>query len=252
MSNNILHRGLGAFAIGKNLNWLPNDTFELWQTNMSQPDKRDILIHNGWHYEDSILYTINREGFRDISPNESFMRYENKEFGIALGCSCTFGIGLSMEQTWVHQLSKILGIDILNFGVPGAAPDTCFRLIYQWLEVLKPSFVIYVEPPGIRLEVVKEKEISRYNIQNVHTYSDFFKVWFSEYSNYQLNCKKNQLAIEKLVDDNGIKFHYYSVSKDLITDRKDFDPKTILARDFGHPGLSPNTVFAQRLAKDIS
>lgn len=254
----LLYRGVSR--TGKH-HWFPTDTMEKWEKNMASPVIRESMIHNGWDKIDSILYNVNIDGFRD-STSDSFLRYQghNDKFGIALGCSCTFGIGLKTEQTWVHKLSQLLGISILNFGIPGGAPDTSFRLASYWIEKLRPSFVIYVEPPPGRFEMIEyHGNCTNCHLGNPAKYDAFFKDWLVNEYNWKLDYKKNQMAMELLCIKYDIKFYHYSVNSDLdclgrgrFRINEPYDLRERLARDQSHPGPKANELFAQRLAQEIS
>jgi len=73
--------------------------------------RQKTIMTNGFFKEELIT---DNQGFRDLYELE----YEN--YGIiAIGDSQTFGYGIGAENTWVEQLQKSLGKNIINTGVFG-------------------------------------------------------------------------------------------------------------------------------------
>jgi lysophospholipase L1-like esterase len=80
------------------------------------------LVPGSTAFEDDAWYRINQDGIRDRD-------YEQEKpagtFRIAVvGDSCTFGLGLELEDTWPKQLERELQktnprVEVINFGVMG-------------------------------------------------------------------------------------------------------------------------------------
>lgn len=49
---------------------------------------------------------------------------------LCMGCSCTYGMGLSIDETWPSRLAAISGHDVINAGVPGYSTYQG-RLLYE-------------------------------------------------------------------------------------------------------------------------
>ena len=64
-------------------------------------------------------------------------------WGVAVGDSFTFGLGVEHESTWVAQLSKISGREFLNLGVPGWGPSQYTLTLERYGLPLKPKLVLY-------------------------------------------------------------------------------------------------------------
>ncbi len=80
------------------------------------------LVPGSATFEDNAWYRINRDGVRDrdyaLNKPEGVFRIA------AVGDSCTFGLGLELEDTWPKQLEKELqktnpSLEVINFGVMG-------------------------------------------------------------------------------------------------------------------------------------
>ena len=161
-----------------------------------------------------------------------------------LGCSITFGIGLSLEQTFPQIVSSELGIDCVNLGLPASSNDTAFRLADTWIDKLKPSIVILLSPSDTRFELLihdsNSNEIESRFIttmdQLVNTTNEPY--WLNTEQNGQINRKKNKLAIQKICDDRGIQSVQDDAENFIVED---------FARDLTHPGVESNQMFARKL-----
>jgi lysophospholipase L1-like esterase len=80
------------------------------------------LVPGSVAFEDNAWYRINQDGIRDrdysrIKPKGTYRI-------AAVGDSCTFGLGLELENTWPKQLERELRttnphVEVINFGVMG-------------------------------------------------------------------------------------------------------------------------------------
>ena len=80
------------------------------------------LVPGSVSFEDNAWYRINQDGIRDrdypLAKPEGTFRIA------AIGDSCTFGLGLELEDTWPKQLERELRkndprLEVINFGVMG-------------------------------------------------------------------------------------------------------------------------------------
>lgn len=133
-------------------NWYPNDTKELFKSNMQDPATKSLLHKLNWidieGNPKQIDYNLNKNGFRCKNITE------NTSNGILfLGCSHTFGIGLKEEQTFASLVSKHFNRECFNYGVPGKGLDTLALYTSLFLQDdIDPSIidavVVYAPPPG--------------------------------------------------------------------------------------------------------
>jgi len=217
---------------GKTVYWLPSDTKELWQKNMQDPDKKHYLDEMNWNTENSIQYKFNKQGFR----TEEFSR---RDCFLALGCSFTVGTGLEQHQTWPEVLAQQIQLPVYNLGVFGCAIDTCFRLCYYYIDVIKPKFVIMMSPPRDRTEII---ESMRGQTVTYHgDLCDRHKSWFAYEQNSELNYHKHNLALHQLCANRDIPFYSY----DSFCEIKDH------ARDFMHQGPTTHREFVHSIVEHI-
>jgi len=203
------------------------DTQELYELNLKT--RRDDLDKFGW-IDNKVSYTFNEHGFRCPS-------FENKPSIMFLGCSHTLGIGINIEDTWGHLVSKELNLRCINLGQGGGTNDTAFRLGYHWIPKLKPKIVFLLQPDSSRIEIISRSR----NIQFLSTgqkipvqWQRWYNDWLLVDSNSVLNFQKNTLALSEICKQNRAKFRY--VSSDDI-------PQWDKARDLAHDGVISNSKF---------
>jgi hypothetical protein len=217
----------------QSIDWCPMDTEVLYQTNLKQ--NYDKLYSNGW-INSNFKYTFNSDGFR-------CEEFTNEPSIMFLGCSNTLGIGLPINTVWTELVSKKLNLRCANLGIGGAASDTSFRLCHGWIDKINPILVIFLSPPGYRLELVNNHSIE---LLGLHTteYKDFLKKWNQDNNNNYFNSLKNELAIKSLCNHRGIKYLHFK-SNALQEIQSDF------ARDLAHTGPKTHQSFANHVINSI-
>jgi acetyltransferase AlgX (SGNH hydrolase-like protein) len=97
----------------------------------------DLLIqHRDFIYRVKTKLNLGEVGFRGGTRG-------GPVWGVAVGDSLTFGIGVDQDATWVAQLTDLLGLEILNLGVPGWGPQQYTRAIERYSTTLKPKTIFY-------------------------------------------------------------------------------------------------------------
>ena len=73
---------------------------------------------------------------------------DGKKNVVVLGCSHTWGVGLSDDQHWVHFLSQhnTERLRYWNLGQPGASADKVLRILYGCQEIINPRIIIVCWP----------------------------------------------------------------------------------------------------------
>jgi len=219
--------------------WSGSDSQDQFKQNISNPQKLEFLKKLRLDTSESVTYTYNKQGFRALE-------FDQRPCGIALGCSYTEGVGLPEHDSWPSKLSQMLGTHVWNLGVGGGAADTAFTLLDYYIEQLSPGFVAMCVPPITRFEYYSENKAYRVMFESwfmpVLSHS-FFKEWFANDLNSQINQRKNLLAIEQLCSQQGIPFYVLDSATDLKIDGR--------ARDLAHPGSDANHDFALKMHKKI-
>jgi len=212
------------------LKWLSMDTEELYKKNLNK--NRSLLEQHNW-IDNPFTYSFNSKGFRcnEFTSNPTIM---------FLGCSFTCGIGLPVDAIWPELVSKALGMRCANLGQGGGSSDTAFRLCHGWIDRIKPKLVVFLQPPGIRWELVNANSIEFLSGSfGDKKYPDYANQWIVDENNNYFNKIKNTLAIESLCNSRQIKF----IKFNSMPDGED------LARDLKHPGIQRHKLFAEQVLK---
>jgi hypothetical protein len=181
-------------------NWNGTDSEELYQKNLV---KNRLLLEQYKWIDRPITYKFNSHGFRADE-------FDSTEPGVMfLGCSHTLGVGLPVESTWAHIVSRSLRLNNYNLGVGGSSNDTAFRLAHHWIEQLKPKLVVLLSAERTRLELQFDNDqiydLSVWPI-GFPIVDNFMKHWYSNDTNSNMNYLKNTLAIKQLCSDRNIKY----------------------------------------------
>ena len=149
----------------KNLNTIcstdKNRVFQFWKKQYplgrvpENMQKRGENIYTVEDTNNGIAYTTTAQGYRT---------YDNIEFKDCLekifcfGCSITYGIGNTSEDTWPYLLGKAINAKPYNFGVPADSSDSIARRIFQLLSALpkgeEPNHIFILFPDVFRSEYI--------------------------------------------------------------------------------------------------
>jgi len=201
--------------------WHGTDSEELYQKNLIK--NRSQLKQYNW-IDRPIAYKFNSHGFRADE-------FESTDPGVVfIGCSHTLGVGLPVESTWAHRVSTELKLKNYNLGVGGSSNDTAFRLLYHWIEQLKPSLVVFLSADPTRIELHMDNDqifdLSVWPI-GFPMIDNFTKSWLINGTNSNMNYLKNTLAIKQLCCERNVKYVQENVSAICAIDK---------ARDLQHYG----------------
>lgn len=138
--------------------WKPSDTKLAFENNLDNPHRRARLIKHGWFDEETekptpLEYRLNSNFFR-------CNHFENKPSVVSLGCSYTYGVGLTSEDTWSFKLANQLNLENYNLGCPGRS--VALSAIY-FMENFEKYFsncqvLAALMPPANRVELVVSDE----------------------------------------------------------------------------------------------
>jgi len=104
--------------------------------HITGPNLNLLIEHPDFTY--SVITKLNFEdaGFRGGTLG-------GRVWGIALGDSFTFGMGVNHDSTWVARLSHFARQEIVNLGVPGWSPPQYTRALQRYGAPLKPKVILY-------------------------------------------------------------------------------------------------------------
>jgi hypothetical protein len=224
----------------------PNQICKFWPTDGEKPFRKNRKkLGKNWKYRNSqILYKTNEFGFRTRKHAE--IDWANSI--VMFGCSNVFGIGIHYEDTIAQQLERLIGIPVINLGIPGSALDIAvFNSFHIYSSVAHPKALIQIWTSPYRYTefyttgdiATKAPFVAGYNPRldtafknRVHIYQDR-ALWknsntiYREYSHFD-----DWLYLEQ---DLGIKVF------------EEFDK----ARDLSHPGAETNRHAANVIYRDL-
>lgn len=118
--------------IGGKFEWMQGD-------NEKNFKKNKTLAGDNWKYlTKSITYTINSDGYR--APEWKNVDWKNSI--VLFGCSCTYGIGVSDEETIAYHLEKLSGRPVINLGVPSGSNSLMIQNAINLLEFYGSPYAV--------------------------------------------------------------------------------------------------------------
>ena len=126
------------------------------------------------HYSDNSLPKLNyKDEFVDYKTNTLGYRCPEwtplpvgKKNVVILGCSHTYGVGLTEDEIWINQLYSRVDqtrLRFWNLGTPGASGDKIVRILYSTEKVLFPKIIIVCWPAWSRRERLEDTPVSLCN-----------------------------------------------------------------------------------------
>jgi hypothetical protein len=247
----------------KSLKYWNPDYFVPSTHSFNLADKKNRAFNTlpiDWHA--LCTYTTNELGFRGDSIHKEGFKI------MSIGCSMTKGVGVSDDETWPHQFSKLIpnGVD-LNLGMGGESNDYISRTLITFYELLKPDLVLImytslprrevytkhgsVEPfmPTYQFGYMKETEDGK----RMHTHLTELQ---NDNENF-INWYKNHQLIKLFLESKGCNWiwnGFWGIPADYVEpNRFDGDYHNLIDRgvDKLHPGPFHNKKYAKKLKNYI-
>lgn len=247
-------------SIGINFKYYNGDSEPFSGTDSEESYLKNLSKYgSNWHYSSTnIYYTRNYLGYRSRSLDE----INQDRFFLALGCSHTEGIGLSLNETWPERVSKNLNIDYLNHGKGGGGADLNYinSLMFLKNSTVLPKFVVIQWPDPSRVLYKNLKDlllcgvnfpIPDYAMNYHHEYIKNNSHLFNSYLSYvgtQLLWKLAGVPVInwELSDMYG---KYLNLKLDMTFIPNDVEKMSInRARDISHYG----PMFYERISNNIT
>lgn len=101
-----------------------------------------------WPWRDQLVrYTLNSQGYRC----GEFDQIDWDRSILCFGCSFTFGVGVSDDQTWPYYLSQLMGCDVVNLAAAGSSIQFNWANSHRlYLAGIRPRAVLYYWPDPTR------------------------------------------------------------------------------------------------------
>lgn len=220
----------------------PKQLFNNYMTDPSQTYEFDFFEHdnkiiNPYWKDKTVNYTLNAHGYRGPS-----FKSDAKLKIVTIGCSHVFGLGIDDNSTWAEQLKKIISaqfktdnVEVFNLGTPGASSDLNTVQLYQLIDVIQPSIVLWMPPEWRRYDIgsksldllsldsffeLHENEIE-HGVHNIQPNQNFEKKFIKNVSTYvrmgsldtqtrYQNFCKNFTIVRDLCEYYNIVFHSFT------------------------------------------
>ena len=168
-----------GFASSHNLEDLPGaGTYPFISVDDRNDFEESLRVKpEDWYYRNNpVRYTLNSQQFR----TKEFKDIDWKNSIVILGCSCTFGVGVTEEHTIASYLQEITGKYVVNLGHPGLSNGViAYNSYYLKENYPEPLAVVnlwtgmvrtfYVTPKIMRLEMKNGPSIPVSDINTVIT-----------------------------------------------------------------------------------
>ena len=232
------------------------DTFEVasykWSIN-ERKNKR--YTTSGSDNTGNCVYTYNSLGFRGDEPTKEGFKV------MSIGCSHTEGVGLTDNETWSHQLCKLInGID-LNFGFGGRSNDYVVRCLLTYFDLVKPDLVLIMYPNQDRREYYTEAggiEPFAYNpwgfLSETEQGVDIYKGLMTVTNNREnyINWYKNHLLVKYFLETKNCKWvwngvHLHTAPQEPNRFDGDYRNFVDFGSDGAHSGPKHNRIYAENL-----
>jgi len=224
----------------KEVNFLFKNQRKLFNENkLSRPNEM-----KDWQ-EDSITYKLNNFGYRS---NKDFVKGD--ECNAYIGCSYTLGEEVNYKDIWPTLVNKKLNdYKLYNLGVPGAGPETCYRVLKGFINFANIKRVFLLLPLSDRRELYYCKQWSQVKANSsVFSHRDIISGFFTREEAY-INKLRNLDAIKFLCQSNNIPLYVLDLN-DTETEKTVVNDAT--ARDLLHPGKSAHATFAEIYLKMVN
>ncbi|BDY11944.1 arylesterase [Hydrogenimonas cancrithermarum] len=102
-----------------------------------------IAIFLGLHFYNQQM--VESEQLEEMMEIPLYFDEENPPVIVAFGNSLTYGSGASREKSYPAWLSKMLGVEVINAGVPGETTSEGLKRLPSVLKRYRPTIVILSE-----------------------------------------------------------------------------------------------------------
>lgn len=124
-----------------------NTTVKFWDSDTEELyNKNKVLLGKQWIWFDAqIEYSINSLGYR----MKEFDDVDWSNYMASFGCSHCVGVGIPLEQTYSYRISKELGLDLVNGGIPGGNNELILMNVSRLLANKAPPKLITISWSGL-------------------------------------------------------------------------------------------------------
>lgn len=199
-----------------------------------------------WRYrKKEITYTLNKDSFRTIEFNNVIW----SESVVIFGCSHTFGVGLSEDETIAFNLSKLIDCPVINMGVGGSSPTFATHNAI----ILKKGYPTPKAVVNIWSGLNRTAYYHQYNVQH-DIVNDYQGSYNYQWNKHDANAIVNGLFLQKLskIMWEGMPYYEISMFEHTAKHLKCHFVKPIdYARDLMHLGHETSYLVAKKIAENL-
>jgi len=262
------------------------DSFNVTRTYLSDYEKEltDTAIKNKKTVltPEDVYYYINEYGTRG---EWSIKNCKPEYINIAvLGCSFTFGVGISEPKIWPAQIKQNLPsnkhINVINIGYPGSSITKSLKLFKYITDISKIDIAIFLLPTHWREEyphfvsntddtVVYANLIPNFSTVHIEeVWKDYYK--YSTEATRLYDTIRHIDHIELIAKNKKVETYYSSWDRELLTSIRPYinkrqelpyfkflenmlgpDLSNKYARDGSHPGKASHDLFAAEIVDHL-
>ena len=183
---------------------------------ITNPGVDFLFQHPEFTYRVNTKLNVGQAGFRGGTLG-------GPTWGVALGDSFTFGMGVEHESTWVAQLASLKRKEIMNLGVPGWGPQQYTRALERFGPPLRPKVVLYALYRNDLQDVLHFDQWSR-DSRPKQAIEAFLRIHSITFNLFRIlavaNVNQGKEAI--LLDNFEFEFNHKKVTQALLDDRDRF------------------------------
>ncbi len=140
-------------------------------------------------------------------------------WGVAVGDSFTFGLGVDHEATWIAALARMAQREIINLGVPGWGPQQYTRTLEKYGIPLKPQIAFYgLYNNDLGNSKRFEKRDGHFNRFSTRKFLRLNSVTFNLFRSVRRSARQTVSDIE--LADLGLQFSSEALTEKFINDAR--------------------------------
>ncbi len=204
-----------------------------------------------WYYNHTpIEYSFNKLGHRSKNIDE----IDLDNYVLFTGCSHTAGVGMELEKTYAHLLSKQLNVDYYNIAMPATGIDVLEYNLLTWFAKVKKK------PKMVVIQLPDHSRYTKFGIDSRHLleggawdHSDDGTAFIVNSEDCGFFYARKLLSTKLIETLITCPIYKFNVSGQTSYSNKEAYIKTYdRARDLSHPGIISNQHYVSVLYKLIS
>lgn len=235
----------GNFLLNQNdinKSYIGTDSLETFNENLKK-------MPNDWYYRtNKVVYQQNKKGYR----TKKFKDIDWEKSVVLFGCSNTFGVGLTEEDTISSRLSHELKCPVINMGMPGTSIwYSLFNSIILNEYYPTPRGVVQIWSAPNRTLYFYKKSIHDFGHWNIEK-NNYMDLWNKDFTHSEMYTLFASMISRQIWESRTKYFEttFFFETRDILN--CDFIDSIDLARDNIHPGRETAKIAAKKIAKELN